>query len=159
MKRVLSLAPTVWYVLANRAEAVFYLNGSDKKFHFIQRLKNKDGTKKEGNLVSDRGGSSASSADGSIRHSLQQQETHHEHISKQFAKEIADTLESARIDLKFDELVLVAEPRFLGLLRAGLSNESKKLIQHEVKKEYVRGSDVQLRASVLKAIKEERSYL
>ncbi len=50
------------YVLANRTDAVFYLDGRDKRFHFAGRLINKKGDRMELELISDRPGTGVSSA-------------------------------------------------------------------------------------------------
>ena len=59
------------------------------------------------------------------------------------------------LDFSFGELVLVAEPHFLGLLRDALGPETRRLVKHEVGREYTQGSGDDIRAQVLKAIGAE----
>ena len=46
-----------------------------------------------------------------------------EHSARTFAKEVGRYLDRARIDHKYDQLVLVAPPKFLGALRKELHKD------------------------------------
>lgn len=59
------------------------------------------------------------------------------HEAIRFAKRVGDMLEGARSAGDFDRLVLVAEPRFLGLLRDNLSQETIKRVGLEIDKNLV----------------------
>ncbi len=84
-------------------------------------------------LTSDRPGRTHDSG-GEGRHALAVEETHKEREAANFARTLADELKSRRNDGIFNQLVLVAEPGFLGLLRDALDNPTKKLVIGEVKK-------------------------
>ncbi len=58
-----------------------------------------------------------------------------EHSAKMFAKEVGRYLEKARTQHRFDELVLVAPPKFLGALRKELDKEVGKLVTQELSKD------------------------
>ena len=58
-----------------------------------------------------------------------------EHRNELFAKRVADYLESARNDQRYERLVLVAPPKMLGQLRQELDKEVKKLLLDEVPKD------------------------
>jgi len=140
-------------VVANRTDAVFYIDGSDRKFHFVDRLINKKGHLTETELDSDKPGKGISDACGGIfRHSLDRRFTHHEQVAKRFAKKIANQLAIACRQKLFRDLVLVAEPHFLGLLRKELNYETRTAIRHEVRHEYAQGSDAEVREQILNAI-------
>ena len=143
-----------WYVVANRTEAVLYTDEAKQKFQFVDRLLNEKGALHESELVSDRPGRgfSSSGGDGSVRHALAHRESHHEHVAKEFASRIAASLEAARNQKRFTEIVLVAEPHFLGLLRAALGPATTALVKCEVRHEYTKGSDAEIHAQILKAI-------
>jgi protein required for attachment to host cells len=51
-----------------------------------------------------------------------------------FAKRIGDYLEKARTDHRFESLVLIAPPKFLGTLRKELGKEVRKLVAGEMPK-------------------------
>ena len=58
-----------------------------------------------------------------------------EHETELFAKRLGDYLDKARTDHRYDELVVVAPPKFLGLLRKKLGKEVEKLVVDEVPKD------------------------
>lgn len=58
-----------------------------------------------------------------------------EHSSAAFAKRVGRYLEKARTEQRFDELVLVAPPKFLGALRKELDKEVGKLVTEELSKD------------------------
>jgi protein required for attachment to host cells len=57
------------------------------------------------------------------------------HSVRVFAKEIGRYLEQARNQHRYDELVLVAPPKFLGALRQELDKEVEKLVTEELPKD------------------------
>ena len=59
-----------------------------------------------------------------------------EHATELFAKRVAERLNKARMEHRYDELKLVAEPQFLGQLRKALDREVEKLVTKEVAKDY-----------------------
>jgi len=52
-----------------------------------------------------------------------------------FAREVGRYLDRARLDHRFDQLVLVAPPKFLGVLRKELDKEVEKLVADELPKD------------------------
>jgi len=58
-----------------------------------------------------------------------------EHRTELFAKRLGDYLDKARTEHRYDELVLVAPPKFLGMIRKELGKEVEKLVADEVPKD------------------------
>jgi protein required for attachment to host cells len=58
-----------------------------------------------------------------------------EHSVRVFAKEIGRYLEQARNQHRYDELVLIAPPKFLGAVRKELGKEVEKLVVDELPKD------------------------
>jgi protein required for attachment to host cells len=58
-----------------------------------------------------------------------------QHETELFAKRLCEVLDQARTQHRYDELCLVAAPKFLGLLRNNLSKEARKLVTREVDKD------------------------
>jgi protein required for attachment to host cells len=58
-----------------------------------------------------------------------------EHETDLFAKRIGDYLDKARTQHRYDELVVVAPPKFLGVLRKKLDKEVEKLVVSELDKD------------------------
>ena len=145
--------PTRWYVVANRVDAVFYQDSKDSKFKFVHRMKNEEGNLTEGELDSARPGTGFSSAgSGTIRHGLDRTFNHHELVAVDFAGKIANELAKHAKAQAYAELVITAEPHFLGLLRAALPASVRGLIKAEVNREYAQGSDSELYEHILRAI-------
>ena len=59
-----------------------------------------------------------------------------DHTAEPFARMLADKLQKGRIEGKYDELVLIAAPRFLGLLRGTLDNATTQMIRGTLDKDY-----------------------
>ena len=148
-------ASRTWYVLANRCDAGIYEDFKDQKFKFKERMKNSRGHLTEGQLDSDRPGSGFSSAGaGTIRHGLDRTFQHHERDATRFARAIANHLTRRKREDAFQGLVLVAEPHFLGLLRQALPRELHGLIRHEIPREYLEGSDAEVKTAIERAIQK-----
>lgn len=60
--------------------------------------------------------------------------------ARQFARDISQQLRESRVAGSFRHLVLVAEPKFLGLLRKSLDPGTRDLVTAEVAKNLVRES-------------------
>ncbi len=65
------------------------------------------------------------------RHAYSPHSTAHEKQSREFARTIAQSLESARLDHAFTHLVLVAPPDMTGAVKKALTKECKKLVVAE----------------------------
>lgn len=63
-----------------------------------------------------------------------------DHESEIFAKQVAERIYKARVDNSMDKLILVAPPRFLGVLRDKLDGPSSKLIIHTLDKDLSKSS-------------------
>lgn len=79
-------------------------------------------------------------------HGIAPRTTLEEKIDAEFADELALLLEEGRVHGRFDDLVLIAEPRFLGRLRAALPHELAKRVAHTVDKDVTRATAEQIRA-------------
>lgn len=142
-----------WYLVANRADALIYegkLNGS---FHFLKRFQNPEGRLLEKDLVADRAGRSFSKAKGShVRHGLEPRSYKHEETAVRFARKIGRSLERACLKQEFTDLIVLAEPHFLGLLNQEFSKRVKAVILREVPREWSEGSDEELKLYLQKKL-------
>lgn len=77
----------------------------------------------------------------------------HEHEVEVFARKLIDVLDKARTTNRFDELVLIASPSFLGKLRLAMSPPLAKTVVHSVDKDltFVKESDMPNRLGQLGA--------
>jgi protein required for attachment to host cells len=109
-------------VVADEFRAIFY--DREKKFSPMQEvasMQNDAAREKTGDLISDRGGR-AFDSHGQGRHTMANEKADPKtHSAVVFAKEIAERLAADRAHGRFDSLVVVAAPRFLGVLRPALA--------------------------------------
>lgn len=134
-----------WFVLANRAFASIYEGELNSDFHFLTRINNPKGDLKAAELVNDRPGRSFSSARSGVRHSLEPKTKSSEAVALQFARQLARVLDKAVHQEKCSDLVVVAEPHFLGLMNKVFSKKLKSMVKQKVIREWQRGSDKDLK--------------
>ena len=148
--------PVRWYVVSNRTETNIYVEGEDRKLHFVNQILNLEGSLKEKSFDSDRPGTGVSSAGGgTIHHSLNRTFIHKEESAIKFGRRIAQTIQRSLNDQDFDELILVAEPHFMGILKEALGPEVLKKVKAEVKKEFPSSLTTdELRRVILKTIRD-----
>jgi len=136
-----------WIVVANRTDAIIYVDGANKRLRLVEHYCNKIGKLPEGALDSDKPGRGFSSAaSGTIHHALDRTFTKYEQVAIRFARRIAKKLAEARGKNGFDELILVAEPHFLGLIRESLGASMRKRVVLEIPREY----PARIKASVIR---------
>ena len=105
------------------------------ELHAITTLRHPESRERMSDVVSDgpgpfRGGGIAGSESGEPTQDFEHR------MSAAFAREVATYLDGARQRGNFSQLVLIAAPMFLGSLRDSLSSPVRKLVEHEVAKDY-----------------------
>ena len=143
-------AAKIWIVLLDsfnlRVLELAEPNGHPVEVH---RSSSNAQTSREQDLVSDAPGRAYDSR-GQGRHGMEPQ-THHRDLEKnQFINDALEWLDKAERKSAFDRVVLVAPPKVLGKLRAGLSGNIKKRITDEVGKDLVNASTDALEKAILK---------
>lgn len=107
-----------WIVAADSSRARFLQVAGRKRLVELDSLLNPDARLDERDLTTDAHPRSAQ-----------------EHASDLFAKRVGGYLCKARIDHRYDALVLVAPPKFLGALRRSLDKEVTKRVVGELPKD------------------------
>jgi protein required for attachment to host cells len=123
---------TTWIVAADSSRArVLQVLDREQKLQEVHALHNPEGRMSDRELTTDAHPRNHGRAGpGSDR-----QETGAvEHDVEMFAKELGRFLDKARTEQRYDSLVLVAPPRFLGTLRGELGKEVQKLVADELPK-------------------------
>jgi len=122
---------TTWIVAADASRARVLQVADRERLDEIENLVNPEGRLQDRELTTDAnprlhgpGGMSAREEPSAVEHAVEL-----------FAKRVGDYLEKARTDHRFDELVLVAPPKFLGALRKELGKEVGKLVADELPKD------------------------
>jgi protein required for attachment to host cells len=127
---------TTWVVVGHRAGArILEHKGPGKGLRLVSDLDHAEGRLKSGEIDSDKPGTSFSSGPGPGRHPMMPEETAHHHVAATFAAQIAELLGVARNERRFDQIVLVAEPTFLGMLRGKLDGQTRALVKDSLTKD------------------------
>lgn len=124
-----------WIVVANRTEAkVFeYTNKKNSVVQYVTKLDNPRGRLRPIAINADRPGSFTSLQTHGTK--LEKQESPTERIAQEFAIKVVDFLEGERQKQKFDELVLISDPHFIGRLRGLVSKELRRSVSREIIKD------------------------
>jgi protein required for attachment to host cells len=144
----------IWILVANASDARVFSMSSAKsgllrvieKDQPISRLKVRE-------VVTDKPGRIFSSK-FQIKHGLAAEEDPRERITRMFAKELAQMLERLYAKQRFDELVLVAEPSFMGKLKGYLSKNIASRVAMTVNKDLTHFSDREVAAHLEEVLRE-----
>lgn len=129
-----------WVVVGSRVGArIFEHKGPGKGLALVQSLSHPEGRKLNADIDSDRSGRTFNKADrsssGGAGHSMGKEVVAHDQEAIVFARKLAATLHDGRVHQAFERIVLVAEPRFLGMLREALDPTTSKLVADVVNKD------------------------
>jgi len=126
---------TTWIVAADESRAKV-LQVTDQQQHLteVQDLENPSGRLQDREMQTDAeprfsGRAGAGPASDAERQGAV------EHSAGVFAREVGRYLDQARLQHRYDQLVLVAPPKFLGALRKELHKEVEKLVTDELPKD------------------------
>jgi protein required for attachment to host cells len=123
-----------WILVAHRGGArVFDNTGPGQGLNLLQDIPHPQGKLKSKDIGSDKPGRGSGSR--GARTSFQQEQEPAAHVAEVFAKQLAGLLDDGRLKQRYGRLVLVAEPHFLGILRAALSRETAALVTAAVNKD------------------------
>lgn len=124
---------TTWILSANRSSASLF-ERDGKTLRRLQDIAHPEGTKQNRETGTDAPGRSFDSF-GQGRHAMSTAQEPVEHIAQKFALELAELLNKGRVTHSYDKLILIAEPKFLGLLRAALDKSTAALVSHTISKD------------------------
>lgn len=125
----------IWILVAHRGGArIFENKGHGKGLNLLQDIPHPQGRLKNKDIGADKPGRSFD-RQGQGRHSLASEQEPTAHVAEQFAKQLSSMLDDGRNHQRYGKLVLVAEPRFLGNLRAALSPPTAALVTAAVDKD------------------------
>ncbi|MDP1666241.1 MAG: host attachment protein [Methylobacter sp.] len=123
-----------WILVADTTRArVFTADTPSSPLEEIEDLSHTEGRLHDREITSDLPGRVKSVAGGG--HALEQPTDPKKHEIDNFAHRIAQYLENAHNQNRFEQLLIVAAPSFLGLLRNHLPEQIKKLVRFELGKE------------------------
>jgi protein required for attachment to host cells len=98
--------------------------GFGHHLRLVREIEHPEGRKRNRELDEDRTGDS-----------FHHEHTSHQNVEERFVHDLARELERARVDGVFSDLILVAEPKFLGLLRHALDSTTAQRVVGSVAKD------------------------
>ena len=135
-----------WILVANAARARLFEAGErDGQLVELAGFASPDSQLHGSSFTSEPAGRVQESA-SSARHGVEPHQDPHEKASLQFAHGLAQLLERARVEHEYEQLVLVAAPRFLGHLRASLDEQVARLVTRSVDKDVSRAGVEEIEA-------------
>lgn len=111
---------------------MFSSRGPGEAMELVNTLENPRGRLQAGEIDSDRPGRGGH---GSRTHAGE--ETATAHVEQEFVLQLSTMLDRERNAGVFDQLIIVAGPRFLGKLREALSEPTRRLIKVALNKELI----------------------
>jgi protein required for attachment to host cells len=124
-------------LVADQAEAIFYdaptLGARPKE---VARISDPLARLHDREFATERPGRTHESR-GDMRHAIQRENTPRRAEALRFARRIARRLDDARRNEEFEQLVVVAGPPFLGLVREELSGPTRARVAREIRKDLV----------------------
>lgn len=125
---------STWILVADSSRArIFTATNRTGPLQELEDIAHPEGREHEQNMTSDLPGRDSSRIGGE-RHSFQDETEPREQEIIDFARLIAHHLDDARKAGKYEQLIIVAAPKFLGTLRAQLPEPASKLIVLEIDK-------------------------
>lgn len=135
-----------WILVAHEAGArVFANDGRGEGLTLVESMDHPKGRARDRDIDSDRPGRSFRKDSGDARRaSMSKSEGPHDRAVADFARLLADKLRHARVQNQYQRLVLVAPPRFLGLLRASLDGPTSQLVLASIHKDLASSKEAEL---------------
>ena len=125
---------TTWIVVASREETRVFSRTGKGALSLVWDVGNPLGRLKLQDLVSDRSGAAGDNRKpGRLAYSTE--ESPRDRALKDFYREIAARLERSAEAREYEHLILIAEPRLLGMLRGILPSSVKRAISEEIHKD------------------------
>jgi len=135
-----------WILVAHEAGArVFENRGSGKGLDLVETIEHPEGRARDRDIDADRPGRSFRKDSGDPRRAaMSRSEGPHDRAVADFARTLTGKLQSARAENQYERLVLVAPPRFLGLLRSSLDGPTAQLVVGSVSKNLATSKEAEL---------------
>lgn len=141
---------TTWIIAADKNRARIFELSEDDKLQEIEDMYNPEGRMADRDEISDAYGRIAHGkstqvresdvGSGGVGHRLPSNtadlgQSMHEHHMDMFSKEVARYLDKARTEHRFEKLRVIADPKFLGMIRQNINKEVQKMVEEEIPKE------------------------
>lgn len=128
---------STWILVADRAHARLFSPTIDGGgLTELEDFINPEGRKPEAAYANDRAPRSFESM-GPSSHAIQPHTTAEEKVAARFAGELNDVLERGRVEHRYERLILVAPPRFLGALHNAMGKQVSSCVVAQLDKDIV----------------------
>lgn len=128
---------TIWILVANQAEAQIYsANRRPGKLILVDSLVDAEGAVRAGDLTSDAPGR-VHDRIGAARHAMEPDTGIKDEGRRRFVKKIVGRLKTAHLRGDFDQLVLLAAPAVLGVIRKTLTKELERTVVKVISKDVI----------------------
>ncbi|AXR59494.1 host attachment protein [Leptospira mayottensis] len=127
-----------WVVVANRSEAkIFEYKGSRKGLELLESIENPKGRMKNRELILNSSGRGKRAKAQKIAFDTKSVQEPKRRVAESFASQISDVITQGRKSNRFLSLVLISEPRFLGMLLDKMDRKSQSMIFHKMGKDII----------------------
>jgi len=128
---------STWILVADRAHARLFSPTIDGGgLTELEDFINPEGRKPEAAYANDRAPRSFESM-GPSSHAIQPHTTAEEKVAARFANELNEVLERGRVEHRYERLILVAPPRFLGALHSAMGKQVSSCVVAQLDKDIV----------------------
>lgn len=128
---------TTWILVANQAEAQIYSSKQlPGELTLVKTLTNEEGAAHARDLISDAPGRTYNRT-GPGRHGVESDTGVKEEGRRRFVKEMIELLENTHLKGGFNQLVILAAPAVLGVIRKALSGGLARTVVKEVPKDVI----------------------
>lgn len=125
-----------WVVVANRSEAkIFEYKGSRNGLELLESIENPKGRMKNRELILEASGPGKSAKAQRVAFDTESVQEPKRRVAESFASQISDVISQGRKSNRFLSLVLVSEPRFLGMILDKMDRKSQSMIFHKMGKD------------------------
>lgn len=137
---------TTWVLVAHEAGARVFENlGPGKGLRLLEGIDHPEGRQQDSDFDADRPGRSFRRNAGDVRRAaMSRSEGPRERAVSDFARALASRLQQARTSGRYDRLVLVAPPKFLGLLRSSLDAPTERCVVGSLDKDLAMSDEEEL---------------
>jgi protein required for attachment to host cells len=135
---------TTWILVGDAGHARLYRAHSRRRFALVREFDHPEGRVPGRELSSDRSWRMQQRFQGTMRSAMGPRDEAHELEVDRFAAKLAAVLREGLGHNAFSELILVAPPRFLGLLRAHLDEQVKKRVVAAINKDLTQTDEREL---------------
>jgi len=132
-----------WIVVSDAARARLFSRDAEHKLTLVDTLKHNESEAHEGDLRTGGKGEIHDSG-GSGQHQADPQTTTSEKHADIFAKQVTERLKSGLNDDAFKELIIVADPSFLGRLRDHMDNPLRDTVRKTLDKNWAQHDTQQI---------------